>query len=243
MAYPAEELRQEALLCLIYLRGRKENSIYQLKPDETYEPLADFFGLTESQRNEIVPGDPWTGKNRSNWEIHVQGTRERLAGAGYIKRPPPRGIWRLTSDGIKKAESLVHKYTALALVTETPQAKDFNAPSETSRIATTIYRVLRDTQLARRVKMLHNYECQICGETIKLSSGEKYAEAHHIKPLGTPHNGPDIAENIICVCPNHHVKLDYGVMKLELSEIKVTSQHSIGTEYIDYHNQSVFERR
>ncbi|MEJ6719982.1 MAG: hypothetical protein QNK82_15945 [Akkermansiaceae bacterium] len=36
-----------------------------------------------------------------------------------------------------------------------------------------------------------------------------YAEAAHIRPLGTPHNGPDSMENLLCL--NHRVALDkYG---------------------------------
>jgi predicted restriction endonuclease len=42
----------------------------------------------------------------------------------------------------------------------------------------------------------------VCGETIPLADGLRYAEAHHIQPFGAPHNGPDISENVICLCPN-----------------------------------------
>jgi len=38
-----------------------------------------------------------------------------------------------------------------------------------------------------------------------------YAEAAHIRPLGDPHNGPDTPDNILCLCPNHHVLFDHGV--------------------------------
>jgi putative restriction endonuclease len=37
----------------------------------------------------------------------------------------------------------------------------------------------------------------------------------HIRPLGAPHNGPDVKENIIiCLCPNHHVLFDSGAITL-----------------------------
>jgi hypothetical protein len=85
---------------------------------------------------------------------------------------------------------------------KTPTASD---AGKVERIETKIYRVLRDTALALKIKHMHNYSCQICNETITLAGGRRYVEAHHIQPLGTPHDGPDCEENIICVCPNHHV--------------------------------------
>lgn len=119
-----------------------------------------------------------------------------------------------------------------------PEAVDINAPPE--RIETTTYRILRDTLIARQVKQWHNYECQICAITITLSNGERYAEAHHIQPLGTPHDGPDQIENIICVCANHHVELDYGVRSLDLSALRQVPQHKIAKEFISYHNKNIW---
>ncbi len=30
------------------------------------------------------------------------------------------------------------------------------------------------------------------------------------RPLGSPHNGPDAPDNILCLCPNHHALFDHG---------------------------------
>jgi len=108
-----------------------------------------------------------------------------------------------------------------------------------SRVATTTYRILRDTELARRVKVLHAFECQICGHTIKLSDGSRYAEAHHVQPLGQPHNGLDTLGNILCVCPNHHAELDYGVISIEISSIRQHDSHIIDERYVEYHNAEI----
>ena len=119
--------------------------------------------------------------------------------------------------------------------TKTPVAPD-TAPPPTDRVVSEIYRILRDTPMARRVKKLHDNRCQICGTTIKLRDGGNYSEAHHIRPLGAPHNGPDVAENILVLCPNHHVECDYGVIGLSLSAISRRSGHVLSQSYIDYHN-------
>lgn len=129
----------------------------------------------------------------------------------------------------------------------TPRAADLEASmddadagsSSPDRIEQSVYRVLRDTQLARRIKSWHGNHCQICGERLSISDGSFYSEAHHIKPLGR--GGPDVAENIICVCPNHHALLDYGAIRLKKSKLRQMSKHSIEEKFIRYHNSAIFD--
>jgi hypothetical protein len=125
------------------------------------------------------------------------------------------------------------------LLVSTPIANDIEKPSVPPRARCEIYRVLRDTALARQIKLLHQNRCQLCGEAILLPDGKTYSEALHLKPLGRPHNGPDIAANIIVLCPNHHVQCDYGAITLNRSTIKLHPKHQIGWEYLEYHNTSV----
>lgn len=115
---------------------------------------------------------------------------------------------------------------------------DLNAPD---REDITTSRIIRDSNLSARVKALNNYECQICGLTLDMPGGKKYSEAHHIQPLGKPHNGPDIIENMICVCPNHHAMLDYGAMVIDTEKIITKNRHSILEQYIKYHNENVYK--
>jgi hypothetical protein len=125
---------------------------------------------------------------------------------------------------------------------QTQKARDFNdAPP--GRSITTTYRILRDTDLARQIKALHEYYCQICGHRIQLADGSFYAEAHHVRPLGMPHDGPDIAGNIICVCPNHHAELDYGVIPLSARSQDNSPDHALEQQYVDYHNQVIYSVR
>lgn len=124
----------------------------------------------------------------------------------------------------------------------TPLASDLNDAdsSKPQKVLTEIYRILRDTALARKVKAAHNFQCQICGALpIQLLNGNLYAEAHHIKPLGR-HAGEDVEENIICVCPTCHAKLDYGVIELDEIALNTYKTHSVSSEFIEYHNQKIF---
>ncbi len=112
----------------------------------------------------------------------------------------------------------------------------------TRRRATVTDRILRDTAASARVKALHRYRCQICGATIRLPDGSLYAEGHHIQPLGSPHDGPDIETNILCVCPNHHVELDYGCRRIDISALRRVRSHRVESLFVDYHNTRVMSQ-
>ncbi|MFC1523826.1 HNH endonuclease [Thermodesulfobacteriota bacterium] len=139
--------------------------------------------------------------------------------------------WILKSCGKTDDERVNHFFISDQ---STPLAIDINDPEQTEKHLVTTYRVLRDTALARRIKADNDYTCQICGEKLSIGDGKPYAEAHHIKPLGNPHNGPDHPGNIVCVCPNCHVKLDYGSIK-----INQTLFINILPEFIEYHNEII----
>ena len=83
------------------------------------------------------------------------------------------------------------------------------APVAAPRRETNVLRIVRDTKKARRIKELYDYTCQMCGTRLERLAGP-YAEAAHIRPLGAPHDGPDSPDNILCLCPNHHVLFDKG---------------------------------
>lgn len=110
------------------------------------------------------------------------------------------------------------------------------------RVQQSTVRVIRDTEQARRIKKLYAYRCQVCGVRLEGTSGP-YAEAAHIKPLGQPHNGPDVPENLLCLCPNHHVLFDYGGFSIDndLSLIGLNGslimheQHELDPDFLQYH--------
>ena len=112
----------------------------------------------------------------------------------------------------------------------------------------TILRIVRDTNKSKRVKEMHKYQCQICGESLETPIGP-YAEAAHIKPLGRPHSGPDRLENLLCLCPNDHVLFDKGSVHIldDLTVVKsggLTSKlhtvhdHNIDSTFLRYHREN-----
>jgi putative restriction endonuclease len=113
-----------------------------------------------------------------------------------------------------------------------------------SRREARVSRIIRDTAQARAIKALYDYRCQMCGTRLECPAGP-YAEAAHIRPLGTPHNGPDTKDNILCLCPNHHVLFDNGAVSvaddLSLigaeSKLTVHRDHHINLQYLAYHRE------
>jgi putative restriction endonuclease len=110
-----------------------------------------------------------------------------------------------------------------------------------------VERLIRRAAVAESVKQLHGYRCQVCGERLGTPAGP-YAEAAHIRPLGRPHNGPDVAENMLCLCPNHHVLLDQFALAikddLELigfpGRLRTHSRHRIDPAHVRYHRDLFF---
>ncbi len=77
----------------------------------------------------------------------------------------------------------------------------------------------RDQVLAAKLKDLYEHTCMACKAQliVELSPLRHYAEAAHIRPLGNPHKGPDVAANMIVLCPNHHLQFDRGVLSLRMA--------------------------
>lgn len=93
------------------------------------------------------------------------------------------------------------------------------------------------------MKEENDSRCQICSCKIELPAGQgAYAESHHIVPLGREHNGHDERSNLMCVCPYHHVLLDYGVILLNKSQLKGCSE-AIADAAVNYHNDHIFGKR
>jgi putative restriction endonuclease len=148
-------------------------------------------------------------------------------------------------DGFLRCRYELRKMTPEGLPAPLSSSSVPAGPAARARVVT--QRLVRSTEVTRRVKRLHRNACQICGGTVDTPRG-RYAEGAHIRPLGRPHDGPDSAENVLCLCPNDHVRLDRGaiVISEELEVIDVASgsvagtlreirSHPVGRAHLAYH--------
>lgn len=110
-------------------------------------------------------------------------------------------------------------------------------------------RVVRMTAVSEWVKRRHDYTCQVCGTRLEAAGAAGYAEGAHIRPLGRPHSGPDIASNVLCLCPNHHVLLDKGGISIDndltvrdqagtqISQLRKARGHVVGADFLKFHRE------
>ena len=155
-------------------------------------------------------------------------------------RTPPQTLSRVLQELRKEGFLEFDGHGGYTLLTSTSEPVTSDIPHEytsSDRAPTTVHRIVRDVGIVGELKRLYGYRCQMCGTRLELSSGF-YCEAHHLKPLGTPHNGPDAKANIILVCPNHHVLLDYGAIRIDIGSLQV-NHHLVSNEFVNYHNQHI----
>jgi len=141
------------------------------------------------------------------------------------------------------------------IVVETGTLANREKP-QTQRVVRTVR--LRDTFLASEIKRRYRCMCQVCRGTVALARGMTYAEGHHLKPLGSPHHGPDIESNIIVLCPNHHVMFDRGAAMIDANtlivrhadggvfepnlRLYVEPWHTLRSTFLRYHEVTMFKR-
>jgi hypothetical protein len=115
---------------------------------------------------------------------------------------------------------------------------------------------IRNMRHVRELKSLYAHTCIFCLKQVivGVDPTTHYSEAAHIKPVGLPHNGPDVKSNMIILCPEHHLQFDRGILRIrkKTSGFYITSKisgddlnnrliilrspHVIGDEYVRWHD-------
>jgi putative restriction endonuclease len=215
--------------------------------DEDYGDYIVYTGHGGQENGKQVADQEWKRGNLALRVSEAEGYPVRVArGAGGDSDFSPATGYRY--DGLFVVEQswrapgrsgfLVCRFRLRELGAEqipegeptTGETDEHEASKEpTTRIETTVQRLVRSTAVVRAVKKLHDYRCQMCGETLDVGSS-LYAEGAHIRPLGRPHDGPDAEANVLCLCPNHHVLFDYGVIVItdDLDVVEAATGSSIG---------------
>jgi HNH endonuclease len=177
---------------------------------------------------------------RADVELYEHGQSEKV---GYFR-------W---GDEPHRVHNRLSRIMKLDNINEILAQRSFIPPGH--RIVTEVSRIVRDTSIVRQLKDLYANKCQICGIVLGLP-GSQYSEAHHVRPLGQPHNGPDITKNILILCPNHHAEFDLGYVAVDpdsmtiihvdphnqfnACELHIAASHDLAPEFLSYHKKNRF---
>jgi len=108
------------------------------------------------------------------------------------------------------------------------------------------------------IKSLYKNTCQVCRIQLVTDAGAISVGAH-IQGLGRPHNGPDVVQNMLCLCHNCHALFDSGAFYVNddcrtltwlhepqgarapspATDIYVETQHQILLSFVRYHRLHV----
>lgn len=171
------------------------------------------------------------------------GFDEHLATIGFkvppaTENPGHADLGSLGTISVRQFQGLIGMVNSLGPI----PAADIGEPSPAQRRTVISNRIVRDSAIARALKARYDHSCQICGSRLTDPTGLwAYSEGHHLRPLGAPHNGSDSEDNILVVCPNHHAMLDFAVLPLKSTTLRI-SKHSLNAASVTYHNDMCARR-
>lgn len=190
------------------------------------------------------------------WQNRTRYERKNMERAGLlIPASVSRGVWTLTEAGEQEYRRLREAGAPLGRNEESAKTDSLSSvilrqpegKLTSTRIRTTVQRIVRSTVVSDYVKQVHDYTCQICRIRLAAPTGA-YAEAAHIQALGKPHNGLDIPSNVLCLCPNHNVLFDLGMLIVAddlaivnladdtvLGHLREVAEHQIDRKFLAYH--------
>ncbi|MEU8029752.1 YDG/SRA domain-containing protein [Streptomyces sp. NPDC049099] len=250
------EYQDNAALKRSYERGYFIRVIRGWKGDSRYSPINcyRYDGLYEITDIRTTP---------SKWPA-PDGTPIKICQVDLKRLPDelqdPTSVERQISDLLERQEERLQEEPSEAepeaVGEEGDEDSDEEAPvgekfPETRRVK--VQRLVRDDAVIRNVKRLHGGECQACGLRLVGPGGKPYSEGAHIRPLGKSHKGPDVEPNVLCLCPNCHVRLDIGAIVIDddwsiivragamggnlRPKLKRHPKHKIHLDYIRYHRE------
>ena len=152
--------------------------------------------------------------------------------------------------GIKPSSMSTNIYALKNSISEIPEnsitgtiiVSDDGAPNKKTEVVT---RFIRDSAKVRQLKSTYNNECQICGYAINTLKS-RYSEVHHLHPLKD--GGDDDFDNMLVLCPTHHVEFDYKVIGIDSDKktiinkngdkigiLTMANEHKLNNENILFH--------
>jgi len=217
MAYPAYEEVELPLLKLLYEYGGPE---YKMRSKDTYEPLADHFGLgviERAQTRDELLGD---GRSEPVWHNRVQWARRKLKERGYLESSK-RGYWKLSEKGVQKAAALsTGKLSHIIYPDDVPP----NAVEGAKRtVSVNAYE--RSSEARQKCIEHYGYKCSVCSFDFLETYGERgrhFIHVHHIIPISSIGESyvVDPLSDLRPICPNCHAMVHRTDPPCTIEELK-----------------------
>lgn len=196
--------------------------------------------------------------DNDNPEAKIRQQLQELEKRGEVEFVDNEGTYRIVSlalDDIAEddlpppSDTAAGRERAREAVVRTSELRG-DAPERVTRV---VDELRRDGTLVSELKALYDHRCQLCGRRRLQGTDRGYSEAHHLRPLGDPHGGPDVPGNIVVVCPNHHADFDHGMVTIDPDTraithaydesandaLTVADAHAVGTEFLRYHARRI----
>ncbi|MGB2567455.1 HNH endonuclease [Micromonospora citrea] len=259
--------------------GRIADSVEEQDVRPALEPILERYGATGGSRPGVAERS-WELRDSGLWEIEADPSAfhagrgsiapaadEHVSSAGFTSAvtallgdPETRGravavLSTALSADIDRAAFLAEVglagYDSASGVLDAEDFAGLAAGDQgpARRKTVSIERIIRSSAVAQEVKRLHGHRCQVCGTRLATRSGF-YSEAAHIKGLGRPHEGLDRIDNVLCLCPNHHVQFDAFAIFIDsnlvvrwaadgekIGKLRLHAKHPIGPENLRHHRR------
>lgn len=137
----------------------------------------------------------------------------------------------------------------------TAEQKEERKPEKPRRQTQQVTTFLRAGEHRERLRGWYEGRCQICGGRLGGRRAPSF-DAAHIRAL--QHGGPDVIENMLSLCPNHHRQIDVGTagIKPDTREIEapygtapapegpliVHEEHRVDKRCLEWHYRNVFKQ-
>lgn len=113
----------------------------------------------------------------------------------------------------------------LVATQETSEESGAPGTGPVDRRTTQVDQLVRSSKNKRQLEELYGKVCQICQGLLPTGAKRHTIDYAHIRPLGTPHNGPDHVSNMLSLCPNHHRQFDRGAICVDPNTWEILAPH------------------
>ncbi|MBJ7901588.1 MAG: hypothetical protein GC158_17100 [Cyanobacteria bacterium RI_101] len=179
-----------------------------------YEALADYFGLTQEERERLGRFHTTQRKYRNLWENEVQYVRRNLVDKKLISNKE-RGVWTITpkayellGESSRNITNSKGKPVRSQVINLEPLNNQKRPPSiievmEGKLKEQKYIGAERNQRIVAERRKLDHCTCQACGFYLKVN-GMYVIEVHHLFPLANHTERITNVNDLVCLCPTCH---------------------------------------